>query len=117
MRPVSASICWGRAVGVGALELGELAPFEQLRRQQPLIGRQLFARNQLFQHFRAGAPFARRSLLPARQAELAEQQIRDLHRRADVEALTGVGVNLVLEAREALRELARKPREHAAVHA
>ena len=52
-----------------------------------------------------GRPGARLRLLAARQVELAEQDVAELLRRADVEALAGEFVDLRLEAGEFLREL------------
>ena len=59
-------------VRVRALELGELPPFQQLGGQAALILCQFFARDEVFKHLRAGAPFAGCGFLRAGQAELPE---------------------------------------------
>ena len=66
-------------VGVGRLELGDLAPFEHARRQLMAFG------GQVFEHARRGRPGAGRGLLAAGQAHLAEQDVAELFRRSGIE--------------------------------
>ena len=66
-------------VGVGRLQLGELAPVEDARRQLVAF------RGQVFEHARRGRPGAGRGLLAARQAHLAEQDVAELLGRAEIE--------------------------------
>ena len=69
----------GQRVGIGRLELGELAPVENARRQfVALLG-------QIVEHARRGRPGAGRGLLAAGQAHLAEQDVAELLGRAEIE--------------------------------
>ena len=96
-------------VGIGRLELGELAPVEDAG------GKLVAAGGKLVEHVGAGRPGAGLGLLAAGQAELAEQDVAELLGRADVEALAGELVDLVLEPAELLGELAGQARQRLAV--
>jgi hypothetical protein len=85
-------------VGVGALQLREAAVLEQLARQRVVGG-------ELLQHVLVGRRRAARGLAADRQAELAEQDLADLLRAAEVERLARELVGLLLERRHALGEL------------
>ncbi len=89
-------------VRVGALELGKLPPFEQLCGQAPRVLGQVLAGDEVVEHIGAGTPFAGCGFLRAGQAELPEQKVRDLLRRADIELACRQRVDLVLDAGEAL---------------
>ena len=91
-----------QGVGVGALELGELAPVEHARRQIVALGRQLL------EHVGAGGIGAGLALLAAGQAHLVEQHLAQLLGRADVELMAGELVDLLLELGHALGEIVRQ---------
>ena len=91
-------------VGVGALQLREAAVLEQLARQRVVGG-------ELLQHVLVGRRRAARGLAADRQAELAEQDLADLLRAAEVERLAGDVVGLLLERGHALGELLALRRE------
>ena len=96
-------------VGVGRFQLGDLPPFEDAAREfLALLG-------EVVEHARGGRPGAGRGLLAAGQAHLAEQDVAELLRRAEVERRADDLEDLVLEPRHALREVAGEPREHVAV--
>ena len=94
----------GQRVGVGRFQLGQLPPVDDLARQLVAFG------GEVLQHLRGRSTTAPVLVLRAAgQAHLAEQDVAELLGRADVEALAGQLVDLVLERRGALRELARQP--------
>ncbi len=70
---------------------------------------------QLFEQPRAGRPLPGLGLGAALKAELAEQNVADLLRRADIDRLAGKLVDLGFEAGGFLREFAGQPRQHLAV--
>ena len=90
----------GERVGIGALELGEQAPVENLARQLVALGGKLLQRGGV------RAPGAGLGAPAAGEAHLVEQDLAELLRRADVEILAGKLPDLVLEPRQALREAA-----------
>ena len=69
-------------VGVGAFELGELAPVEHPRRQ-------IVRQRQFFEDRRIGAVSAELVLAAARQAQFVEQHFAQLLGRADIEGVAG----------------------------
>ena len=81
-------------------------------RQSRMRARQLVAlRGQLLEHARRRwTTRPSRVLLAPRQAHLAEQDVAELLGRAEVERLAGELVDLVLQRRHALREIAGQPR-------
>ena len=95
----------GQRIGVGALQLGELAPVEDHPRQRvALLG-------QILQH--ATRRWTRRrswSCLPPGKPHLAEQDVADLLGAAEIERLAGERVGLGLEPRGALREIVGEAR-------
>ena len=95
-------------VGVGALELGERAVLEQ-------PGRQRIVGGELLQLGLVGRRRAGRRAPADRQAELAEQDLADLLRRAEVERLAGELVGLRFERQHALGELAALRRQQLGV--
>ena len=96
-------------VGIGRLELGELAPVEDAGGQfVALFG-------EVLEHPRRGRPGAGRGLLGPRQAHLAEQDVAELLGRAEVERRADDLLHLGLDPRHPLRELARQARKHFAV--
>ncbi len=70
----------GQLVAVGGLQLRQAAVLEQHLRQREVLG-------QLLEHLLVGRRRAARRLLHHRQAELAEQDLADLLRAAEVERL------------------------------
>jgi hypothetical protein len=99
----------GQGVGVGRFQLGELAPVDDLARQLVAFG------GKIFQQLRRGRPLAGLGLRAARQAHLAEQDVTELLRRADVDALADQAVDFLLQAGSALRQFAGEPRQNLAV--
>ena len=85
-------------VGVGALELGQAAVFEQAGRQRVVAG-------QFSQHFFIGARRAGRGFLLHRQAELGEQYFADLLRTAQVERLARKLESFAFQRQHALGQL------------
>ena len=81
-------------VDVRVLELRELAVLDDLRRQRMRCG-------QLFEHVGVGAR-AGLCFLDDRQAELLEQHLGELLRRADVERMAGEFFDFLFELREPL---------------
>ncbi len=86
-------------VGVGALQLGQLAPVQHLLRQRVALG------GELLQHVGAGAVRAGLALLAGAEPELVEQHLAQLLGRADVEAAAGELVDLRLELGQLVGEL------------
>ena len=82
-------------VGIGRLQLGELAPVEDAG------GERVAACRELVEDIGAGRPGAGLGLLAAGQAELAEEDIAQLLGRADVEVFAGEFVDLALQGRRA----------------
>ena len=95
-------------VGVGALQLREAAVLEQLGRQRVVGG-------QLLQHVFVGGRRAARRLLEHRQPQLAEQDLADLLRAAEVERLPGQRMRLAFERDHALGQLLALTREQRGV--
>ena len=95
-------------VGVGALQLRQAAVLEQLAGQRVVGG-------ELLQHVLVGRRRAARGLPADRQAELAEQDLADLLRAAEVERLAGDVEGLLLERGHALGELLALRREQGRV--
>ena len=85
-------------VGVGALELGELARFEQQFRQRVI-------ERQFGEHLFVGRRRARRCLFLDRQAKLVEQNFGQLFRRIDIERLASEFMGLLFEFEQALAQL------------
>ena len=75
------------------------------------LARQRIVGGELLQHVLVGRRRAARGLAPDRQAELAEQDLADLLRAAEVERLAGDVVGLLLERGHALGELLALRRE------
>ena len=98
-----------QGIGVGALQLGELAPVEHPRRQVVAL------RRQLLQNVGAGAVGARLALAPALEAHLVEQHLAELLGRADGEGMAGEGVDLALQRLDAPGEVRRQRDEFALV--
>ena len=92
----------GQLVGVGALELGERAVFEDLGRQRVVLG-------QLFQHFFIGAAGAGGGFFHHRQAQLVEKDLAQLLGAAEVERLSGNRVGLLLQLQDALAQFVALP--------
>src|SRR5690348_7557757 len=97
-------------IGVSALELSELAPVEDARRQ-------IMRQRELLEHGSIGAIGAGLALAPARQSQLVEQHFAELLGRADVEGMAGETVDLALQLDKARAEILREPVELAAVDA
>ncbi len=70
---------------------------------------------QVLQHARRGRPGAGRGLLAPRQAHLAEQDVAELLGRGEVERRADDLLDLGLDPRHPLRELAGQARQHLAV--
>ncbi len=70
---------------------------------------------EFFQQLRGGRPLAGLGLGAAGQPHLAEQDVAELFRRPDREALAGGLVDVLLQRRGALREFAGQPAKHLAV--
>ena len=87
-------------VGIGRLQLGHAAVFQQHFRQRVILG-------QLLQHFFVGRWCASGGLLDDRQLQLAEEDFADLLRRAEVELAAGQFIGLLLELHQAGPEFAR----------
>jgi len=85
-------------VGIGALELRQLAPVED-------AARQVVGQGELLEHRGVGGIGAGLALLAAGEAELAEQHVAQLLRRADVELVAGEDIGLALELGHALGEV------------
>ncbi len=85
-------------VGIGRFQLLELAPVED-------AARQIVGEGELLQHRGVGRIGAGLALLAAGQAELAEQHVAQLLRRADVELVAGEDIGLALVLGHALREI------------
>ena len=96
-------------VGIGGFQLGELAPFQDFRRQVVLRGQRL-------QHLGTGGVGAGLALLAALQPQLVEQDLAELLGRADVELATGQLVDVQLILAHAAREILRQIGQHLAVH-
>jgi hypothetical protein len=89
-------------IRIGRLELGELTPFEDARRQLvTLLG-------EVLEHLGTRRPGTGGSLGGAGKAHLAEQDVTELLGRAEVERPAGEFVDLGFEPRHALREFARE---------
>ena len=86
-----------QGVGIGALQLGQLAPVQDGAGQGVVLG-------QVLQHAGVGAPLAAGGLLAAGQVHLAEQDLADLSGTADVEGAPGQLVRLLLQLGHALAE-------------
>ncbi len=96
----------GQRVGIGRFQFRDLPPVENLLRQLvALLG-------EFFEQPRAGRPLPGLGLGAALKAELAEQNVADLLRGADIDRLAGKLVDLGFEARRFLREFAGQPRQH-----
>ena len=95
----------GQRVGIGALQLGQQPPVENLARQLVAFGRQLLERGGV------GAPGPGLGAPPAGQAHLVEQDLAELLGRADIERLAGKLPDLVLEPRDGLGEGQRQGSE------
>ena len=81
-------------VDVGALELREAAPLQDLARQ-------VVHQGQLLEHVhRRGGRFRLAGALAGRKLQLLEEDGRELPRRVDVEGLAGQGVDLGLQRRQ-----------------
>jgi hypothetical protein len=91
-------------VGVGVLQLGETAMFEDLLRQRVILG-------QFFQHFLVGRGAARGRLLHHRQALLVEQYLGQLLGRIQVEGLAGECLRLGFECHDLASEFVALLRE------
>ncbi len=92
-------------VGIGALELGELAPVEH-------AGGQLVLARQLLENVRAGGVGAGLAGLGAAgQLQLVEQHLAQLLGRADVEGMAGQSVDLLLQLDQARGEIGRQALE------
>ena len=90
-----------QGVGIGALQLGQLAPFQHLDRQFVALG------GQGVEHVRAGRVGAGLALLAAAvQAHLVEQHLAQLLGRADGEGVAGQLVDLLLQLLDAPGEVA-----------
>ena len=87
-------------VGIGALELGQLAPVQDLLRQRMAGGER-----QLLQDVGAGAVGSRLALLAAGQLQLVEQHLAQLLGRAGVELGAGDVLDLALDLRDAAGEI------------
>ena len=81
-------------VGIGRFELGQLPPFEDLRRHR-------VQRRQLFEDRGIGAVGAGLALLAAGQLQLFEQHVAQLLGRADVELVADVAPDRLLELGDA----------------
>ena len=86
-------------VGVGRLELGQRAVFEQGLGQRVIGGEPL-------QHLLVGGGRAARGLLQHRQLQALEEDFADLLGRIQVERLAGLAVGLVLQLHHLLPEFA-----------
>ena len=96
-------------VGIGRLELGELAPLQNHPRDRHAVA------FEPFQLALIGRPVARLALAPALQAQLVEQYLAQLLGTADGEGLAGLGMDGGFHARHFLREFARQAGEIIAV--
>ena len=90
-------------VGVGAFELGQAAPLQQLGRQRKILG-------QFFKHFFIGARRARRGLLDHGQPEFLKEDVPDLLGAAEVERLARQCVGFLFQLHDALAQLRTLPR-------
>jgi hypothetical protein len=95
-------------VGVGALQLGQRAVFEQQ------LGQRVVER-QFGQHFFVGRRAAGGGFLLHRQAELAEQDFAQLLRRGEVERLASQFVSLGFQRHDLLADFVALPGEYFAV--
>ena len=77
-----------QVVGIGALQLGQLAPVQQHARQFVALG------GQVLQHARVRAPGAGGGLLAPGDAHLAEQHLADLLGAAQIERTADQGLRL-----------------------
>ena len=91
-----------QGIGVGALELGDLAVLHDLDRQRMAL------RRQVLEDADVGRPRAVLVAPAARQVLLVEQDLAQLLGRADVERPAGELVELLLELEHALLELGRE---------
>ena len=99
-----------QGVGIGRFQLGQPTPFENAG------GKRIALLGQIIQHRGGGRPRPRRGLFCARQPHFAKQDIAKLLGRTKVEFFPGQNVNIRLEPRHVLRELARKPRQDVPVN-
>ena len=96
-------------VGVGALELGEMAPVEHPGRQVVALG------GQAIEDIGAGRVGAALGALAAGQAELVEQNLAELLGRGDVERAPGETVYLGLEGGDSAGEIVGQAAQFVAV--
>src|SRR3954468_16781351 len=94
-------------VRIGGLELGNLAPVQDFARDLDTL---LFGK--LLQYVRARGPCAGRRLARARKSHLAEQDVAELLRAAEIDALARELGDLVLEPRSLLREIRGESAQH-----
>ena len=99
-----------QGVGIRALELVELSPFQHRGRQLVTFG------GQRFQHVGAGGIGAGFPFVPAIQAQFVEQDLTQLFRGAHVEFTTGEPVHVLLQCALAVRELLAEPFQFLPVH-
>ena len=93
----------GQGVRIGRFQLRHLPPVDDLARQLVTLG------GQILQHLRRGRPLAGLGLRAAGQTHAPEQDVTQLLRRTDREGAAGELVDLVLEPRGGLCEIARQP--------
>ncbi len=88
-----------QGIGIGAAQLGETAPFQNLLGDLVALG------GHLFQRIDIGGPGAGLGLAPAFQAHLAEQDVAQLLGRADIEILARQLVDLGFQSALDLAEI------------
>ena len=89
---------FGQSIGIGALELAELAPVDDLARQFMALG------SEILKHLGGCRPLPALGLGTARQAHATEQDFSQLFRRTDVERFAGKFMDFMFERRGALRQ-------------
>ena len=96
-------------VGIGRFQFRDLAPFQDLLRKfMALFG-------EVVENLRRGRPGAGLGLGAAGDSHLAEQDVADLLRAADIDRLARELLNLGFDPRGGLGKIARQPRQHLAV--
>ncbi|MBA7476206.1 hypothetical protein ES707_11588 [subsurface metagenome] len=96
-------------IGIGRFQLGNLPPFQNLLREVvALLG-------EVIEHLCRGRPCAGLGLGAAGKSHLAEDDVAELLRAADIDRLAGELLDFGLDPRRRLGEVARQARQHLAV--